>query len=508
MSKRITLLGSIGGETLYTEADVKHLLDKERTHLSHGHTFTGRPHTEIYLSEETVLKIHGELRLDARSAHRWAVQALEKEQLYQVHHPHKTWFVVEIADEPSLIGNLCPRLSPLHETFNSALMPLPERLAYFEQLFKLYFELAHRTNNRLDEGLSNFGSTADGVLYYLDDDIYSWDRFMSCAHILGVYFRSLRWITTTVAAQLGTIVRTAILNSYADKQYLFVLAEQLQEVFIPNPQQRAALEVFIDTLRGPVVQPKTQQFKQERYIALLADIHANLPALQAVLAFLRTENISQGIVLGDVVGYGPHPNECIAVLQASDFTILKGNHDHALATHNYQKGFSQPAAWVLEWSVNRVSDSEKTWLADLPPVVHYPDWMAVHGAPMDATFFNAYVYEMTYHDNLDTLQRKQVPLCFHGHTHIPGVYARRNSIMDNFYSDSVIDLTQFTHALICPGSIGQPRNGIAGAQFAIYDQQVQKVYYHNVSYDLTEMLDFMTKEQFPPILMQLLQGNA
>ena len=119
----------------------------------------------------------------------------------------------------------------------------------------------------------------------------------------------------------------------------------------------------------------------------MADIHANLPALDAVLAWLKTNNIKAALVLGDLVGYGPHPQACLQRLAAYDFIFIKGNHDNALATGNFKKGLSSNAAWALNWSNTRVSDDDKTYLANLISVFYHDDWMALHGAPIDPTFF-------------------------------------------------------------------------------------------------------------------------
>lgn len=508
MNNIITLIGSVGGDNpTYSEQDISLLLNSPQTDLLYGNTFTGRPGTLIYITEKHILKIRSEIRLEAMSAKRWAIQALEKERSYEVHHPQKTWFVAETAsDSHALIGNICPRLQPLHQLFTQSEVEMTQRLNYLTQLFNLYFRLASKMKVRLDEGLSNFGIDAAAKLYYLDDDTYHWDRFVSCAQMLGVYFRSLTWLTADVAGQFGQNVHQLILEHFQDAQYFIVLAEQLKDVFLPSPTQRQAVDSFIKTLD---LQPpqQTNHFSQDRYLAILADVHANLPALKVVLNFLKLRNIQQGIVLGDVVGYGPHPVQCIERLQNSGLLIIKGNHDHGLATHNFSKGFSTTAAWVLEWSSKRVSTEQKNWLAELPPLLHTEQWLAVHGAPIDPTFFNAYVYEMTYHDNLSVLQRKHIPLCFHGHTHQPGIYARKKFIDDFYPPPEEIDLTTFSYSLVCPGSIGQPRNGKIGAQFAIYDQVERRLYFHNLLYNSDALFQEMEAEGFPNSLINLLRGR-
>ncbi|OQW94344.1 MAG: hypothetical protein BWK79_06340 [Beggiatoa sp. IS2] len=511
-SYTITLIGAVGNASIYNEQDIIRLLNTEQVALLHGDTFTGRPVTKIYISDDTVLKLHSEIRLEAYSAERWATQALQKEKSYQVHHPHKIWFIAEINEQfPVLIGNITPRLQPLHNLFTQKEVDSSICLNYLTQLFHYYFRLATTANLRLDEGLSNFGVTADGIVYYLDDDTYAWDRFNACAHTLGVYFRYLTWMTPETAGQFGQIVRQLILEYFNDSQYFIVLAEQLKDVFMPMQTQRQLLESFVEALTfSPRSRKEVQiDFSKTRYLALLSDIHANLPALETVLTFLKQQNIQQGIVLGDTVGYGPHPSQCIERVQSTGFMVLKGNHDHGLATDNFKKGFSRTASWALEWSVTQITPEQKSWLSHLPPLFHYENiWLAVHGAPIDPTFFNAYVYEMTYHNNLDVLQRKGISLCFHGHTHQAGVYGRRSTVIDKYcLGEGNIALEQFDHALICPGSVGQPRDGGTQTQFAIYDQQERKVYYHHLPYDVEKVIQLMKREGFPETLIKILQGQ-
>lgn len=511
MSYTITFIGAIGDQLTFTEQHVLNLLRAQKTNLSHGDTFTGRPGTIIHIDDQAVVKIRGELHLDMFSAKRWVTQALGKEKNYQVHHPQKTWFIAEPTTNATevLIGNICPRMQPLHNVL-AAITPetTPICINHLGKLFGYYFCLAKSHQMRLDEGLSNFGVDDSGQLYYLDDDIYVWDKFVSCAHMLGVYFRSQSWITTDVAAQLGALVHALILEHFNDAHYFTVLAELLRDVFMPSAVQREVVDVFIKNLYLKQQQPvmSHNNVVNNRYIALMADVHANLPALDTVLAFLRANNIQQGIIAGDIVGYGTYPSECIKRLQENNFLVLKGNHDHGLATGNFKKGFSGTAAKVLEWSQQYIDESQRQWLEDLPPLEHNEHWLAVHGSPLDPTFFNAYVYEMTYQDNLDVLQRKEIALCIHGHTHQPGMYARRG-MRDEFVCADKLNLTDYQHALVCPGSVGQPRNGKLGAQFAIYDQQEKTITFHNLAYDVQPMVQRMRQQEFPEPLIKLLEGK-
>lgn len=239
-------------------------------------------------------------------------------------------------------------------------------------------------------------------------------------------------------------------------------------------------------------------------MAILADVHANLPALDTIMSYLAKHDIQNGIVLGDIVGYGPHPAECIGRLANSNFTIIKGNHDNAVVTGIFSRGFSKMGKWVIEWTIKNIASSDKKWLGKLPDYSSADTWLAVHGSPMDPTHFNGYVYEMTYKRNLDNLEQRKIPLCFHGHTHIMGMYGRRHGVDDSFYTDETILLNEYEYSLVCPGAVGQARNGNPQCQFAIYDNLENKISFISLDYDMEKTINDMRKFGFPESLQERL----
>ncbi|NJN45444.1 MAG: metallophosphoesterase [Candidatus Competibacteraceae bacterium] len=185
----------------------------------------------------------------------------------------------------------------------------------------------------------------------------------------GVWFRQLTWLTPEQAQQLGVLFRTSLLNHFPDPHWLSVIGRQLNALFFANEAQILRKQRFITGFNQPKKptsgkKPATREhhMADERF-AILGDIHANYPALQAVFNHLDEWGIRDGIVLGDTVGYGPHPQECIQALQARDFLVIKGNHDHALVTGVPARGFSALGRWVLEWSTDRLDAPEREWLS-------------------------------------------------------------------------------------------------------------------------------------------------
>ena len=111
---------------------------------------------------------------------------------------------------------------------------------------------------------------------------------------------------------------------------------------------------------------------------------------------------------------------------------------------------------------------------------------------------------MTAQENLDYLQQKNISLCFHGHSHTPGVFARDQHRRDSHRLESEIDLTGYKHMLVCPGSVGQPRNGVPAAQCAVYDSEKRVVEFVNLAYPYQDTIDKMQRQGLPEALWQRL----
>jgi predicted phosphodiesterase len=447
---------------------------------------------------------------------------LKQERQLAVHHPQKTWFIVEQSDTGNvLVGNICPHLTPLHVVFKTPPETSRQRQEYLVLLtamFEKYLLLAKNFGHKLDEGLSNFAVDQQGAVYYLDDEYYSWDNFVAFAVMLGVFIRSYDWLDKPFIGRLTKQLVMLIDQIFQDPHCRIIIHNQLQSVFMPSVQKEQILKKLLTGLsRMPitaVVHPankkklNARKNNSNRYYAIMADIHANDAALECTLNFYREHNITQGIVLGDIVGYGPEPQRCIELLQDSSFEIIKGNHDHATATASTERGFSGNAKIVIDWTIGQLTQSEKDWLNSLPAFSHHQHWLALHGAPIDPAFFYGYVYPLTAEENLDYLQQKNIALCLHGHSHMPGVFARDSRYHDHYVTKNTVDLNQYAHALVCPGSVGQPRNGVASAQCAIYDREKKAVEFINLVYSLDSVIEKMQRFGLPEALWQrLLAGK-
>lgn len=513
---RIELIGSIDHQTHYKASDIAELLDSEKESLGIGSEFVGRPATRIYSNEHYVVKIRAEMDLSADKAFLWASNELKKEREITVHHPYKTWFVFDDLDaEQVLVGSICPRLLPLNVLFKAVPETLEARTRYLnilQAVFTMYFELAKGTGHKLDEGLSNFAIDHQDKVYYLDDEYYSWDNFISFAVMLGVFIRTFDWLDDAFIQLLSDALIELLDRIFQDPHCRVIIASQLQSLFMSSGEKQQLLTIMTQSVAKTPAQPKAKngsvsdnrQIKNNtRYLAIMADIHANEAALECVLQFYKEHKIRQGIVLGDIVGYGPDPKVCIDKLMESPFEIIKGNHDHAVAVANTDKGFSANAKVAIDWTIEQLDQEYREWLQYLPAYVQNKDWFAVHGAPMDPAFFYGYVYLMTAEDNLSYMQEKNMSLCFHGHSHMPGIFAREKQHVQ-YISEQKSALSQYRQALVCPGSVGQPRNGYPHAQCAIYDTELQTVEWFTLSYPVDAVVQRMKQHNLPEQLWQRL----
>lgn len=498
-STRIEVIGALAPEQAIDESSILLALSGEAQSFTHGGLFTGRPSTRLFCSDDVVVKMREELRFSLRDMRRWIEQALERERRLAVHAPQKTWFILMRGTDP-VIANATPRLRALHDLGNVDRETL---VALLGQVIDHCIQTAARHELRLDEGLSNFGVNPAGVVCYLDDDTYAWDGFLSLTQMLGVWIRQLDALDVAAAQALGTRLRESISREFRDPHAARILAEGLRGMLALTERQVAARDACVAAIAPPA--RSRMRAPRAKVFALLADIHANLPALDAVLKALREKNIREALVLGDIVGYGPHPDECIERLAHAGLAVLKGNHDHAVATGVFHGGFSSSGRWVAQWTREVLSEERLQWLERLPLYYEHDDWLAVHGAPADRSFFNAYVYNRTYEDNLDNLRERGIRFCFHGHSHLRGVYYD-NGHDRGFCSDSSIDLSRMRHALICPGSVGQTRRGVGGiAEFAVFDSGAKRLHLLDVIYDPQITIEQMRAKGFPYSLEQRLR---
>ena len=218
----------------------------------------------------------------------------------------------------------------------------------------------------------------------------------------------------------------------------------------------------------------------DRRFAILGDIHANIDALDAVLADCREQGVTDYLCTGDVVGYNACPRECLTRVRELNCPVVMGNHDYYVASQLDLEDFNPHAAAVVEWTRNQLTFEEIDYLSQLPFVKTIMGITLVH-ATMDSPESFGYVF-----DHLQAeahFIHQKTPLCFHGHTHCPIVYEKQ---VGSVYR---IDAQDFTLPLgrkyfINVGSVGQPRDGDPRASYVIYDFKTRAVMFRRLEYDV------------------------
>src|SRR6187200_1108324 len=239
-----------------------------------------------------------------------------------------------------------------------------------------------------------------------------------------------------------------------------------------------------------------------RYL-ILSDIHANLEALEAVLA---TDDVADAtLVLGDMVGYGADPNAVIDRVRALPAaTFIRGNHDKVGAGLENTDGFNYLARHAITWTTNTLTPERRQWLAALPqgPTIIDDLVEICHGAPFDE---DVYIF-----DDLDAMRALRVarrPLCLFGHTHVVAGYrASREMQSVAGIDDTAIHMpsNDGSRFLINCGAVGQPRDGDPRAAYGILDSSARTLSLARVEYDVAAAQAKIVAAGLPDVLAQRL----
>lgn len=243
---------------------------------------------------------------------------------------------------------------------------------------------------------------------------------------------------------------------------------------------------------------------------VLSDVHANATALAAALTACQGR-WEQAVCLGDLVGYGPDPNEVIDQIRPLVTAIIRGNHDKAVCGMGDLDDFNPVARSVVEWTRRQLRPENLRYLEDLPAGPMQVNGLTlVHGA-----FHDEDEYVFVPEQAREALRAAPGILTFFGHTHMQGGFSyvdgephvlaqrpRRDAVF------STLRLDPASRYLLNPGSIGQPRDGDPRAAFAIVDSQQSVVEFWRVPYDIAAVQERMRRARLPePLAMRLASGH-
>lgn len=241
------------------------------------------------------------------------------------------------------------------------------------------------------------------------------------------------------------------------------------------------------------------------HILLISDVHANLTALNAVIE--DAGSFDQIWCLGDVVGYGPQPNECIERLREFDLICLAGNHDLAVVGKTALWDFTRPAQETIFWTRHWITTSNHEWLSSLPstPLQMGHGITIVHGSPRDPLW--EYIVEREI--ARDNIAFVETPICLNGHSHMPVIFRKPwdglKILEEPLRANVPFQMRMYDQVFINPGSVGQPRDEDPRASYALIDLDQMTLTHKRVQYDFTITQKLMKQAKFPDRLIRRLR---
>ena len=241
-------------------------------------------------------------------------------------------------------------------------------------------------------------------------------------------------------------------------------------------------------------------------IGIITDIHANLPALEVALARLKELDATEWLwCLGDVVGYGPYPNECLDRLRGYPHVCLPGNHDWGAVGKAERVLFNDAAGFVLDWTAEQLTPGNRDYLVNLQEMITFPlaRTTLVHGSPRDPIW--EYVVEADEARVCFPFFRTRD--CLIGHTHLPSVFLRGEDGAVTLHEPPAGAVVRLggSRRMINPGSVGQPRNGDPRAHFAVLDTHEHTITFERLPYPIATIQTRMRELQFPARLISRLE---
>jgi diadenosine tetraphosphatase ApaH/serine/threonine PP2A family protein phosphatase len=227
-------------------------------------------------------------------------------------------------------------------------------------------------------------------------------------------------------------------------------------------------------------------------LAIISDIHSNIQALEKVLSAIDNLGIDQIYCLGDIVGYGPFPNECVEIVRKRCTLVIKGNHDSGVIGELELDHFNQFGRSAIIWTQKNIAPDNLAYLKGLPLSASENGCTLAHATPREP---DSWQYILSWRDAQECFESFATPLAFIGHTHSPVIIGEDGKI-NQFRKDC--------RFLTNVGSVGQPRDGTPKASFCMADTSAWKLEIVRVEYDIEAAAAASLKARLPDFLAQRL----
>ena len=237
--------------------------------------------------------------------------------------------------------------------------------------------------------------------------------------------------------------------------------------------------------------------------AVLSDVHSNLEALEAVLADVARSGAAELLCLGDFVGYGASPNECLDRLRPLLTAAVVGNHDVAVCGRSRLGDFTSNAAQAARWTGTVLSPENQAWLESLPYTLRHGGALLVHASPAEP---RAWRYVLSREEARVEFDGFEDDLCLIGHSHYPGAFRLDGRTGELVYGrEAEVALAAGSRFLVNVPSVGQPRDGDARAGYLLWDDEAGRVRHVRVGYDVAGARQRILDAGLPRFLGERLQ---
>lgn len=237
--------------------------------------------------------------------------------------------------------------------------------------------------------------------------------------------------------------------------------------------------------------------------AFVSDVHGNIESLERALALVGEDDTV--LCLGDIVGYGPNPNECVRMIRARAENAVLGNHDLAALENFGVEYFNDAARAAIAWTQSVLADENRGWLNGLSYELRYPDFLMVHGAPV-----NYFEYVLDKRTAAKAFANTDAPMVFIGHTHIAEYWVQEPDGTighRHMQNGGELVLEEGRRYIIDVGSVGQPRDLNPEASFAIYDSTARRVEWIRYPYPISEVQQKIHDVHLPDYLATRLESG-
>lgn len=241
--------------------------------------------------------------------------------------------------------------------------------------------------------------------------------------------------------------------------------------------------------------------------AFISDIHGNVDALDVVLADMKDQAVDRVICLGDIVGYGPDPNDCVLRVRDRCAAAVAGNHDYAALERMDTLGFNEYARAAADWTAKALNTEATEYLSGLSLSLEVDGLRAVHACPVEP---ERWTYVLSFEEARRQFSGFAERLCFIGHSHLPVIIEMNGDEINafEFTPDVPIRLHADRRYLVNVGSVGQPRDRDPRTGYTYFDDEMNTVVLRRLPYPVEKVQKKILDAGLPPFLAQRLADGV